>query len=77
MTPAVTGAMSAGRMTFDITTPKLTAVKPTPTIVAPISPPNSACDDDDGRPSSHVSMFQVMAPMRPARMTAGKTDAEI
>ena len=64
--------MTAGRMTFDITTPKSIAAAPTPTIVAPMSPPNRACDELDGRPSSQVSMFQVIAPMSPAKITAGK-----
>ena len=75
MIPAVSGAMIAGRMTFDITTPKSIAAAPTPTIVAPMRPPNRACDELDGRPSSQVSMFQVIAPMRPAKITAGKTAA--
>ena len=35
-------------------------------MAAPISPPNSACEELDGRPSSQVSRFQTMAPMRPA-----------
>ena len=63
--------MTAGRMTFDITTPKSIAAAPTPTIVAPMRPPNSACDELDGSPSSHVSMFHVIAPMRPAKIIAG------
>ena len=51
--------------------------RPKPTIVAPMRPPNSACEELDGRPSSHVSMFQVMAPMRPAKMSAGNWSPEI
>ena len=74
---AVTGAMNAGRITFDMTTLKSIAMKPTPTIVAPIRPPNRACDELDGSPRSHVSMFHVMAPMRPARMISGKMSWEI
>ena len=70
--PAVSGAMMAGRMTFDITTLKSIAATPTPTSVAPMSPPKSAWDELEGSPSSHVSMFQVIAPMRPAKMIAGK-----
>ncbi len=48
------------------------ALAPTPTSVAPIRPPNRACDELDGSPSSHVSMFHVIAPMRPAKMIGGK-----
>ena len=77
MIPAVTGAITAGRTILDSTTPKLTAEAPTPTIVAPMSPPNRAWDELDGSPSSHVTMFQVIAPMSPAKITAGKTVAEI
>ncbi|MDF2491619.1 MAG: hypothetical protein K0Q58_197 [Microbacterium sp.] len=62
------GAMSAGRMTLLSTTPKSMASTPTPTRVAPMSPPNSACEELEGRPSSHVSMFQVIAPIRPAKI---------
>ena len=36
-------------------------------MVAPIRPPNSACEELDGRPSSQVSRFQTMPPTRPAR----------
>ena len=32
-------------------------------------PPNSACDELDGRPSSHVNMFHVIAPIRPAKIS--------
>ena len=34
-------------------------------MAAPPSPPMSACDDDDGRPSHQVVRFQMMAPSRP------------
>src|SRR5207247_9572529 len=36
------------------------------TSAAPISPPISACDDDDGRPSHHVIRFHVIAPITAA-----------
>ena len=32
-------------------------------------PPNSACDELVGSPKYHVIRFQVMAPMRPVRIT--------
>lgn len=34
--------------------------------MAPISPPNRACEELDGSPHSQVRMFQMMAPARPA-----------
>ena len=60
-TPAMTGDISAGRITLP-TTPsslepspfQLTPRRPSPAIVAPIRPPNSACEEHDGRPSSQV-----------------------
>jgi hypothetical protein len=36
--------------------------------VAPISPPNSAWEDDDGSPNSQVNRFHKMPPTSPARM---------
>lgn len=36
-------------------------------MVAPIRPPNRACDELDGMPSSHVSRFHRMPPTRPAK----------
>ncbi len=59
-------------MTLLRTTPKSIAAALAPTIVAPMRPPNRACDELEGRPSSHVSMFHVMAPMRPAKMIGRK-----
>ena len=55
----------------------LTAVNPIPTIVAPISPPKRACDELEGRPKSHVSMFQQMAPISPAKMREGNRSPPI
>ncbi|KZE40684.1 hypothetical protein AVW09_13910 [Microbacterium sp. T32] len=72
MIPAVSGAISAGRITLLSTTPVSIAEAPTPTSVAPMRPPKRACDELEGRPSSHVSMFHVIAPMRPAKMIGGK-----
>jgi len=34
-------------------------------------PPNSACEELDGRPSSHVSRFHRIAPHSPAKITVG------
>ena len=44
------------------------ASNPAATITAPTTPPMSACDDEDGMPSRHVSRFQVIPPSSPARM---------
>src|SRR5581483_3940258 len=38
---------------------------------APINPPISACDDDDGRPSHHVSRFHTIAPSSAASTVFG------
>ena len=64
-TPAMTGETRAGRITLP-TTPsslvpspfQLTPLDPRPAIVAPISPPNRACEERRGRPRSQVSRFQ-------------------
>ena len=37
--------------------------------VAPMSPPASACEEDEGRPHHQVSRFQRMAPSREAKIT--------
>src|SRR3954465_3436572 len=71
--PATTGEAMAGMMTLP-TTPsglwplptQLTPSQPRPAIVAPISPPNRAGDELEGRPSSQVSRFHTIAPVSPA-----------
>jgi len=70
-TPASIGDSMAGSSTLLSTLPKFTAPAPAATIVAPINPPNRACDELDGSPSSHVSRFHRIAPHRPAKMTVG------
>jgi hypothetical protein len=47
---------------------QLIPVVPSAARPEPIRPPNSAWDELDGRPNSHVKRFQRMAPMRPAKM---------
>src|SRR5882757_1817763 len=49
-------------ITFCTTVPKCTAFPPTAIQVASISPPNSACDELDGRPRNQVSRFHTIAP---------------
>ncbi len=51
-----------------------TAEVPDATRVAPITPPISACEDEDGRPTLQVTMFQMIAPSRPAN-TIGRVIA--
>ncbi len=53
--------------------PQTTWSVPTETTTAPIRPPTSACDDDDGMPSHQVPRFQTMAPIRPQ----SRIDSEI
>ncbi len=72
--PARIGDMSAGRITLPTTPSSLdpspaqfTPFSPRPASVEPMRPPNSACEELDGRPSSQVSRFQTMPPMRPAK----------
>ncbi|MPM76248.1 hypothetical protein SDC9_123245 [bioreactor metagenome] len=69
---ATTGEASAGSTTFPrmpsslVPSPaQLTPPKPSAAIVEPTSPPNSACDELDGSPSSQVSRFQKMPPISP------------
>src|SRR4051795_13533537 len=66
---ARTGAMAAGTSTFSTMPSPLMTSAPSATNAAPISPPISACDELDGRPSHHVAMFHAMAPTRPANTT--------
>ena len=68
--PATTGEMRAGTKTLATTAPKFTPSTPAPTITAPTRPPNSAWEEDEGRPTSHVIRFHKMAPTRPANMNS-------
>ena len=70
-TPAITGASSAGSTIFDSSTTGSIAPNPAPTTVAPIRPPNRACDDELGSPSSHVIRFHTIAPTSPAKIICG------
>ncbi len=46
---------------------QITAFVPTAAIIAPSTPPISACDDDDGMLKYQVTRFQMIAPTRPAK----------
>ncbi len=69
--PAIRGEASAGMMIFSSTLSTWTALLPAAIQVAPISPPNSACEELDGSPASQVSRFHTIAPIRPPKMIAG------
>jgi hypothetical protein len=60
-----------GTKTLDSTEAKCTASPPAATQVAPIKPPTSAYDELDGNPTSQVSKFHKMAPIRPPKITTG------
>src|ERR687889_340046 len=67
---ASSGATAAGTSTFSTIPSAFTTSGPSATNAAPISPPISACDDDDGRPAHHVARFHAIAPTRPDRTVA-------
>src|SRR4051794_36500297 len=59
---ASVGAHTAGMITLCTTPCHCTPCSPDCARAAPMRPPIKACDDDDGRPSHHVSRFQTIAP---------------
>jgi len=62
------GERNAGTTMLDRTRVQSTPMEnPRPAIAAPMSPPNSACEELDGSPRSQVSRFQMMPPTRPAK----------
>src|SRR5215208_3651862 len=63
---ATIGAMSAGTTTLATSDSPSTADHPTAAIIAPTTPPISACDELDGSPKYQVMRFQAIAPTRPA-----------
>src|SRR5215475_7388095 len=69
------GERAAGMMSFEAQPCHLTALPPAAAIVAPITPPMSACDELDGMPNSQVSRFQMIPPARPAATTVSVTSA--
>ena len=73
--PATSGATIAGSRTLATITEPFTEASPAPTMTAPIRPPKRACEELDGRPSSQVRRFQMMAPTKPARMIGAVTSA--
>src|SRR5438876_12339056 len=70
-TNADVGAHSAGMATLAAMPWHCTPVEPDCTSAAPVSPPMSACDDEDGSPNHHVSRFQAIAPITAASTVFG------
>jgi len=74
---ATTGASTAGS-TILVSTPsepdaQITPPQPSAATVAPMRPPNSACDELDGRPSNQVKTFQRIAPTNPAKTITSRS----
>src|SRR3954451_9628776 len=63
------GATMPGTSTFSISPSPKTADGPSATKAAPTTPPISACEELDGRPSHQVARFHAIAPIRPANTT--------
>ena len=68
------GLASPGQPTLLQRAPQSTGCDPPRAIAAPTSPPMSACDDDEGRPSRHVRRFQTIAPSSAASSTCAVTN---
>jgi hypothetical protein len=66
--PATTGEKIAGSTIELITPSHLTPLSPSAAIVAPIKPPNKACEEDEGSPNSQVNRFHKMPPISPHKM---------
>src|SRR3954453_9995956 len=66
-TNASGGAIRPGMTPFSTSPEPITALDPSAANAEPTTPPISACEDDDGSPKYHVSRFQKIAPMRPAK----------
>ena len=67
--PQTNGATNAGTITFDASPLQSTPAVPSATSTDPITPPTSACEDEDGIPAYHVITFQTIAPISPAKIT--------
>ena len=66
--PQTNGARTAGMSTFSATPLQITPLDPSAASTEPMTPPTSACDDEDGMPMYQVTTFQMMAPTSPANM---------
>ena len=75
--PAMTGAATAGMITFWLMPVQFTPFVPIAAIPAPMRPPKSACDELDGMPNSQVNRFHRIPPIRPAKMIVSPVSALI
>ena len=62
---ATRGDITAGITILESTPPHCTPENPRAASAEPISPPNSACEELDGKPNSQVSTFQRIPPTSP------------
>ena len=58
-------------ITLEMSPLNSTAPVPAAARVAPMTPPISAWEDEDGKPNHQVARFQQIAPIRPPRTTVG------
>jgi hypothetical protein len=65
MSGAITMNSSVGKSFAVLSTPHPACATP-----APDRPPINACEDDDGRPSHHVTRFHAIAPTSPQTTTS-------
>ena len=72
---AMTGDSTAGMTTLETRPCHSTALPPEAAIVAPMTPPISACEELDGMPNSQVSRFQMIPPASPAATTVSVTSS--
>ena len=77
---AITGDITAGSNTlpttpssFDPSPFQFTPAQPRPATVAPIRPPNNACEELDGSPSSQVNRFHTIPPTNPASTMSSRS----
>ena len=68
-----TGEPIIGMMILSSTPVQMTPVTPAEAMVAPMSPPKSACDELEGMPKYQVMKFQTTAPMSAANTTGRVT----
>src|SRR5690606_39683148 len=61
----ISGETNIGMTTLSRTPPQMTSVPPAS--AAPTMPPNSAWEEEDGRPKYQVTRFQMIAPTSAAK----------
>ena len=65
----ITGASTIKPTILSITGELITEKLPAPATAAPVNPPINVCEELDGIPYHQVIKFQMMAAIRPARIT--------